>query len=104
MPGVDGYEATKMIRRSSDPRIRNLRIVALTASAIAGDRERCLDAGMSTYLAKPVRAKEVRCRLPQAAFGPSHMRRPTDTGSLRAQLVATIWQQVELADRVQNTA
>jgi len=62
MPGVDGYEATKQIRRSCDPRIRDLPIVALTASAIAGDRERCLDAGMSTYLAKPVRAKEVRSR------------------------------------------
>ncbi|GAA5842239.1 hypothetical protein JCM9279_002828 [Rhodotorula babjevae] len=71
MPGVDGYQASKMIRRSADPRIRNLRIIALTASAIAGDRERCLAAGMSTYLAKPVRAKE---------------------------LEATIWQQVELAE------
>ena len=72
MPGVDGYEATKMIRRSADPRIRNLRIIALTASAIAGDRERCLEAGMSTYLAKPVRAKEVR---PSSSPRSSHRQR-----------------------------
>ncbi|GAA5938850.1 hypothetical protein JCM3775_003145 [Rhodotorula graminis] len=63
MPGVDGYKATRMIRSSSVERIRSLPIVALTASAIAGDRERCLDAGMSTYLAKPVRAKELEATI-----------------------------------------
>lgn len=71
MPGVDGYEATKMMRSSSVERIRSLPIVALTASAITGDRERCLDAGMSTYLAKPVRAQEVRRRLPPLALLPA---------------------------------
>jgi CheY-like chemotaxis protein len=60
MPVMDGYAATAAIRKHSDPRIRNLRIIALTASAIAGDRERCLESGMDGYLAKPVRAKEVR--------------------------------------------
>jgi CheY-like chemotaxis protein len=57
---MDGYAATGAIRKHSDPRIRNLRIIALTASAIAGDEERCLESGMDGYLAKPVRAKEVR--------------------------------------------
>jgi CheY-like chemotaxis protein len=60
MPVMDGYAATAAIRKHSNPRIRNLRIIALTASAIAGDRERCLESGMDGYLAKPVRAKEVR--------------------------------------------
>jgi len=55
MPVCDGYEATKMIRRSNDDRIRSLPIIALTASAIKGDRERAIDAGMVDYLAKPVK-------------------------------------------------
>jgi CheY-like chemotaxis protein len=48
---MDGYEATHRIRQSSHPRIP---IVALTASAMAPDRERCLDEGMDDYLSKPV--------------------------------------------------
>ncbi|KAG9011616.1 hypothetical protein FRB93_002677 [Tulasnella sp. JGI-2019a] len=57
MPGVDGYEATKRIRQSTCDVVRNVKVIALTASAIRGDRERCLDAGMDAYLPKPVRAK-----------------------------------------------
>jgi DNA-binding response OmpR family regulator len=52
MPGLDGYEATAQIRQSADPAVRSLRIIALTASAIQGDKERCLEAGMDGYLAK----------------------------------------------------
>lgn len=52
MPGTDGYEATARLRQSADPAVRASRIIALTASAIQGDRERCIEAGMDAYLAK----------------------------------------------------
>lgn len=55
MPVLDGYEATKAIRKDPDPDVNKVLIIAMTASAIRGDREKCLEAGMNDYLAKPVR-------------------------------------------------
>ena len=56
MPVLDGYDATRLIRIDPDPAVRGVLIIAMTASAIRGDREKCLEAGMNNYLAKPVRA------------------------------------------------
>jgi CheY-like chemotaxis protein len=52
MPVMDGIEATRAIR--SDPRSQNLPIIAMTANAMAADRERCLQAGMNDHVAKPI--------------------------------------------------
>lgn len=59
MPTMDGLQATRAIRELDDPAKANVPIIAMTAHAMQGDRERCLTAGMDGYLAKPIDAKQV---------------------------------------------
>jgi CheY-like chemotaxis protein len=54
MPDMDGFEATAAIREWERTAGRHVRIVAMTAHAMAGDKERCLAAGMDAYLTKPI--------------------------------------------------
>ncbi|MGA2182322.1 MAG: response regulator [Bryobacteraceae bacterium] len=59
MPGMDGFEATAEVRRREKAGERHRIIVAMTAHAMKGDRERCLECGMDDYIAKPLQTREL---------------------------------------------
>ena len=77
MPVMDGLEATRRIGATLPPNARP-RIVAMTANALPGDRERCIDAGMDDYIAKPILPTAVQALIER--WAPQHpiaARRPS---------------------------
>lgn len=84
MPELDGYGATAAIRQQEQARHRHTRIVALTANALIGERERCLEAGMDDYLTKPFTVKQLTETLRAVPSRP--MPEKNDTGFLPDRL------------------
>ena len=73
MPVMDGYEATRKLREN--PRYANLPVIAMTANAMVGDKEKCLDAGMNDFVAKPIDVGQLFTTLarwvkPKSSAGP----------------------------------
>lgn len=81
MPGMDGYAATGEIRRRQGP-ARHSPVIAMTAAAIEGDRQRCLDAGMDDYISKPVRAEHVEAVLARWVPQPANPAAPDLTDEI----------------------
>jgi PAS domain S-box-containing protein len=71
MPEMDGFEATARIRRQEEASGAHVPIIAMTAHAMKGDRERCLEAGMDGYIPKPIRAEALYEAVEAAATGSS---------------------------------
>jgi len=62
MPEIDGYTTTRLIRQMPEPHC-NIPIIALTADAMKGDKEKCLEAGMNNYISKPFKLQEIEAVL-----------------------------------------
>lgn len=102
MPVLDGYNATRAIRRHEDPVVRDVLVIAMTASAIQGDREKCLEAGMQAHLTKPVKIGTLKQMLERYLDQP-----PVPIPNLQQEvktLVSAVVSQVEQKDdaRVEN--
>ena len=65
MPEMDGYEATQKIRKLKS-HVKDIPIIAMTAHAMVGDREKCLKAGMDDYVAKPVNPEKLATAIEKA--------------------------------------
>lgn len=83
MPILDGYDATRRIRSSKNANVRNVHVIAMTASAIQGDKEKCEDAGMDDYLPKPVKAKVLEKMLIKWALEGSKKKGDTSTKKMQ---------------------
>ncbi|HKI43735.1 MAG TPA: response regulator [Balneolales bacterium] len=71
MPDMNGYEATRRIRKIEKGKDQHVPIIALTARAIKGDREKCFEAGMDDYLPKPIRTRDLYESISRIFTGPS---------------------------------
>ncbi|MEW6347491.1 MAG: response regulator [Thermodesulfobacteriota bacterium] len=88
MPVMDGLEATKTIRERESNRGGHIPIIAMTAYAMAGDKERCMDAGMDGYVPKPINAQELFQRVEEVTTPYPEGARPREVVSSNPQAIA----------------
>jgi PAS domain S-box-containing protein len=107
MPEMDGLEATAAIRQREKETGRDVPVIALTAHAMKGDRERCLRAGMDGYVTKPIRSEELRqaltrhARPPAGARGSPRVNPPANREALdKATLLARVGGDVRLLRQI----
>ena len=86
MPIMDGLDATREIRTREEQGEGHVKIVAMTAHAMKGDRELCVDAGMDDYLSKPIRIKEFSEKL-KSLFGTAEMPSTSNSKSIQSAIV-----------------
>lgn len=77
MPELDGYEATQQLRRKEEGTDNHLNVIALTANAMVGDKEKCLKAGMDDYLSKPIKPDALADMLKKYAVSKTEVDTPT---------------------------
>ncbi len=105
MPEMDGFEATALIRDPSSQVINHdVPVIAMTANALAGDRERCLKSGMSDYLSKPVKSKDLDAVLNRWI----HDKKPVEQPDARTQddepaAPAEIFDKADLLERLDGS-
>jgi CheY-like chemotaxis protein/HPt (histidine-containing phosphotransfer) domain-containing protein len=101
MPEMDGYEATRSIRQGKsgarDPRVP---IIAVTADAMAGDRDRCLQAGMSDYISKPIELRKLSDALEKFLAAPSNVKEPAPAGSQSQKRSEPVFNRDEMFSRL----
>lgn len=96
MPVMDGYEATRLIRETSEQ--KSIPIIAMTAHALTGDREKCLAAGCTSYIAKPFKTEELISEISQHLGRSSHRSAKPQAGlqqHLVEQLLLEFLQQLD---------
>jgi CheY-like chemotaxis protein len=105
MPEMDGFEATAAIREKEKSTGNHVPIIAVTAHALKGDRERCLASGMDGYISKPIDAKELFAMIECLVPDPVESRAPTDTsksGASKLERSEAVLDEVSLRDKTDN--
>ncbi|MEO0443230.1 MAG: response regulator, partial [Pseudomonadota bacterium] len=100
MPEMDGFEATQKIRQGSTLR-SDITIIAMTANAMKGDKERCLDSGMNDYLSKPVDPEKLGHCLSQWLNKPDNSTLPKEEITMSDESTA-VWDQEGFMKRIMN--
>ncbi len=88
MPNLDGLDATRIIRQKEESTGAHIPIVALTAHALKGDREKCLEVGMDRYISKPVRRHELYRAIKTFFVSPGEESAADPTGQVKAAEIA----------------